>query len=124
MNLSSAIGGYFELELNKNEEYHKAAVKLNTGRNAFEYILRAYNYKKVFIPYYTCDVMLEPLKKLNIKYEFYRIDKRFMPNINFENIKSDEALVYNNYFGICDKNVKEIAGIKRNIIIDNSQAFL
>ena len=33
------IGGYFELELRKGEEYHKEAIRLNSGRNAFEYVL-------------------------------------------------------------------------------------
>lgn len=39
-----AIGGYFELELPYSEEYHKNALRLNTGRNAFEYILRSKKY--------------------------------------------------------------------------------
>jgi hypothetical protein len=33
-----SIGGYFELELSRGEEYHSDAIRLNTGRNAFEYI--------------------------------------------------------------------------------------
>ena len=81
----NAIGGYFELELAKGEEYHKDAIRLNTGRNAFEYILRAKAYKKVYLPFYTCDVMLEPIKKLNIKYEFYSIRN------NFELLLSDKS---------------------------------
>ena len=48
------IGGYFELELHKGGHYHPDALHLNTGRNCFEYILRAKGYKKVYIPYYTC----------------------------------------------------------------------
>ena len=36
-----SIGGYFELELPQGEEYHKNAIRLNTGRNAFEYGLGA-----------------------------------------------------------------------------------
>lgn len=63
-----SIGGYFGLELQKKKEYHQNAIRLNTGRNAFEYILRAKNYTKVYLPYYTCDVMLEPINKLNLKY--------------------------------------------------------
>jgi hypothetical protein len=31
-----SIGGYFELELPCGEEYHQGAIRLNTGRNAFE----------------------------------------------------------------------------------------
>jgi hypothetical protein len=64
-----AIGGYFGLELRGGEHYHKNALRLNTARNCFEYILRAKHYKKVYIPYYTCEVMLEPLKKCNVEYE-------------------------------------------------------
>ena len=57
------IGGYFSLELPLIEEYHKNAIRLNTGRNCLEYILRVRGYKKVYIPYYTCEVILEPFKK-------------------------------------------------------------
>ena len=45
------IGGYFELELREGQEYHKKAIKLNTGRNALELILMVKQYKKVFIPF-------------------------------------------------------------------------
>jgi len=117
------IGGYFELELPCGEEYHKNAIRLNTGRNAFEYILRAKRYKKVFLPYYTCDVMLEPVQKLKLNYEFYHIDQTFKPDFDFTNIKQDDVFVYNNYFGVCDKQVNEVAKKCKNLIIDNSQAF-
>jgi hypothetical protein len=30
------IGGFFELELTVRKEYHKNAIRLNTGRNSFE----------------------------------------------------------------------------------------
>jgi hypothetical protein len=67
------IGGYFGLEIPQGEEYHKHAIKLNTGRNCLEYILKARGYKKVYLPYYTCEVVLEPFKKLGVDYEFYHI---------------------------------------------------
>ena len=38
------LGGYFELELPKKTEFHKDAVRLNSGRNALEYILLAKSY--------------------------------------------------------------------------------
>ncbi len=119
----NAIGGYFELELLKKGEYHKKALRLNTGRNAFEYILKAKKYKKVYLPYFTCDVMLEPIKKLKLDYEFYTINENFIPNFYYQKIKVNEVFVYNNYFGICDPKVEEVVKKCRNIIIDNSQAF-
>ena len=121
--MDSSIGGYFELELPVREEYHNTALRLNTGRNAFEYVLRAKRYKKVYLPYYTCDAMLEPITKLNLAYEFYSIDSNFLPIFNYSNVQKNEVFVYINYFGICDAQTREIAAQCKNLIIDNSQAF-
>ena len=121
--MDSSIGGYFELEIPVREEYHNTALRLNTGRNAFEYVLRAKRYKKVYLPYYTCDAMLEPITKLNLAYEFYSIDSNFLPIFNYSNVQKNEVFVYNNYFGICDAQTREIAAQCKNLIIDNSQAF-
>ncbi len=117
------IGGYFSLEIPKGEEYHKDAIRLNTGRNCLEYILMARGYKKVYIPYYTCEVVLEPFKKLGIPYEFYHID------INLEirdklTLKADEALLYVNYYGLKQRYVEQLAEkMGECLIIDNTQAF-
>ncbi len=118
-----SIGGYFELELSRGEEYHSDAIRLNTGRNAFEYILRAKKFNKVYLPFYTCDVMLEPITKLNLAYEFYSIDSNFLPIFNYSNVQENEVFVYNNYFGICDVQTREVAALCKNLIIDYSQAF-
>jgi len=117
------IGGYFGLELPISEEYHKSAIRLNTGRNAFEYVLRAKRYKKVYLPYYICDVMLEPVYKLELTYEFYNVDDNLSPLLDFKQIQKNEVVVYINYFGICDIQISEIAKRCNNLIIDNSQSF-
>lgn len=120
-----SIGGYFELEIPYNEEYYNddQVIRLNTGRNAFEYLLIANEYKKVFLPYYTCSSILEPMNRLSLEYEFYHIDKSLTPIFDFEKIKGNEVVVVNNYFGLCDKQVAALSKKTRNIIIDNSQAF-
>lgn len=117
------IGGYFELELNRGSEYHKDAIRLNSGRNAFEYILRSRKYRKVYLPYYTCDVMLEPVKKLKLEYEFYNINNQLEPVFAYEGLNADQAFVYTNYFGIKGSYLRQLSGICSNLIIDNSQAF-
>ena len=102
-----AIGGYFSLELPLREEYHKDAIRLNTGRNCLEYILRARKYEKVYIPYYTCEVILEPFKKLDIPYEFYHVDINFEIRDKFS-IKAGEGLLYTNYFGLKQRYVEHL----------------
>lgn len=118
-----AIGGYFEFELNKKEEYHQEAIRLNTGRNAFEYLLLANSYTKVYLPFFTCDVLLEPLKKHQIAYEFYHIDEQFEPLFDYGIVKSNEIFLYTNYFGLKDDFIKTLVVQFKNLIIDNSQSF-
>lgn len=121
--MEKAIGGYFELELPLKEEFHKDALRLNSGKNCLEYILRARQYKKVYIPYYTCDVVLRPFEKLHIPFEFYHI------NIHLElaqeiNLKEDEALLYTNYFGLKQTYIESLANkYGSQLIVDNTQAF-
>ena len=118
-----AIGGYFELELCKGEHYHKNAIRLNTARNCFEYVLSTRNYRKVYIPYYTCEVMLEPVKKLGIEYEFYHINEQLEP-AELPKLNLNEALLYTNYFGLKQKCVRELSSrYGQQLIIDNAQAF-
>lgn len=117
------IGGYFSLELPRLEEYHKDALGLNTGRNGLEYILIARGYRKVYLPFYVCEVILEPLRKLGVRYEFYHVDGRLeikdplSPDL-------DEAILYVNYFGLKQRYVESLAGkYGSRLIIDNTQAF-
>ena len=121
--ISKAIGGYFELELNSTGEYHAASIALNTARNAFEYVLKVRAYKKVYIPYYTCVVMLEPIKKLNIDFEFYAIDENLEPLFDYSKIMDEQGFLYTNYFGLKDDFIKQYSTIIPNLIIDNAQSF-
>ncbi|NVO02110.1 MAG: hypothetical protein HXX09_05355 [Bacteroidetes bacterium] len=119
----NSVGGYFELELRKGKEYHPNAIALNTGRNALELILKVKKYKKVYIPYYTCYVILEPFEKTKISYEFYSIDKNFEPIFDYNLLNSEDGFLYTNYFGLKDRFIEELANECSNLIIDNSQAF-
>jgi hypothetical protein len=119
----NSIGGYFGLELNRQSKYHPESIHLNTGRNALEYLLIVRQYKKIYLPYYTCNVLLEPIKKLGLLYEFYSIDKFFEPNFNLSRIKINECFLYTNYFGIKDSFILKIKAECRNLIVDNAQAF-
>ena len=123
MTRHQAIGGYFELELRQGQEFHATAIALNSARNCLEYILRTRHYKKVYIPYYTCEVILEPFRKLGVGYEFYSINSQLEPT-QYPTLKSEEAFLYTNYFGLKQKAVERIAErYGKQAIIDNAQAF-
>lgn len=118
-----AIGGYLELELRKGDEYHKEAIRLNNGRNALELILKTKQYSKVFIPYFTCDVILEPFNKLDVEYVFYSIDENLEPIFDFDKMQLNEGFLYTNYFGIKDFFINNLSDKCKNLVIDNSQSF-
>lgn len=118
-----AIGGYFGLEPfeERYDNYFQNAIKLNTGRNALEYILLQRDYSKIYLPYYSCEVLLEPIMRQNIEYEFYHISKDLLPEIT--NNKPNEAILWINYFGILDNQISLLSNKNINLIIDNSQAL-
>ena len=118
-----SIGGYFSLELSLCEEYHRDALRLNTGRNCLEYILRVRRYKKVYVPYYTCEAAMEPITKLGIPYEYYHVDVHLEIRDRFT-LKADEALLYTNYYGLKQRYVEQLAEkFGPRLIVDNTQAF-
>lgn len=118
-----AIGGYFELELQKRGIYHREGIPLNTGRNALEFLLKNKQYDKVYLPHYSCNVLLEPLEKLGIDFEFYNINNKLEPIFSYNKLKNHQAFLYINYFGIKDNYIKKLITKDINLIIDNSQAF-
>ena len=114
-------GGYFELELTKrNNNFHKNAFKLNLGRNALKYIIRAYKIENLYVPIFTCPTIIEALISENCKPLFYDIDFSFMPTLDFP---SNAFILYTNYFGVCSKNIDVLATKYRNLIIDNCHAL-
>jgi hypothetical protein len=123
MSNTEAIGGYFELELRQYDGlFHDNAAALNSGRNAFVYILISLDVKKVYLPSYICPVMIQPLQKLQIDFDFYSINANLEPDDNLE-IGCDDHLLYINYFGLKSAAVKKLALKYNHAIIDNAQAF-
>ena len=117
------IGGYFELELQKKVEYHNEPLKLNSGRNAFKYILKVRTPKKVFIPNYICNSVIEPLEELKISYEFFNIDENF-EIVQDVILKENEMIFYVNYFALKSNYIKSLVDkYSDKLIIDNTQAF-
>jgi len=117
------IGGYFELELRNGHEYHKDAIKVNLARKAFEYILKARGIQKVYIPYFTCEVMLEPFENIDAKYEYYHIDELLEPVFDYSSLRTSDFFLYTNYFGLKDHFINQLKDKVKNLIIDNAQAF-
>ena len=105
-----SIGGYFELA-DKDcvcASMPVDGIALNTCRTALEYIiLQLFEAKRIFIPYYTCEAVIEPLKRLPVEYVFYHINEHF--EIAEELVLQDgDYLIANIYFGINDAYIANL----------------
>lgn len=120
------IGGYFEWEFpaNNGSFLHSNGVLLNSGRHSLEYILMSLGaIKRLWIPYYTCDVVLQPIERLGIPYSFYRINKDFTLAEEIA-LSEGEYIIYTNYFGVMDAYCKKMAKRYGNhLILDCAQAL-
>ena len=117
------IGGYFELDQFVNNPYYKNMIELNTGRNALIYLIMAKKIKKLYLPYFLCNSVSNKLDVHEIKYEYYRINRSFLPEFSKE-LKDNEFLYIVNYYGQISNNKLSVLKEKyKNIIVDNTQAF-
>ena len=95
-------------------------IKLNLGRNCLKIIIRTYGIKEIFIPYYSCKTIWQSVREENCKIRFYHIDENFMPADEFN---QNDFILYINYFGLFENNVKKLCQKYKNIILDNTQSF-
>ncbi len=121
------IGGYFSLELSNGTsiDNYNSMMMLNSSRHALEYVILSMEERpdKIHLPFYTCEVILEPIERLGIDYEFYNIYNN-LELIAYPELGEREWIIVNNYFGIKDEYINKLSCVFGDkMIIDNAQAF-
>lgn len=113
------IGGYIELDTYRKSMLHEEGLKLNCGRNALNYILKAKDIHKLMMPFYMCDSCDKVLADNNVEVRFYHVDKYFKPQIKSH--ERDEWIYIVNFYGQLDNDYLKTFGSQ--IIVDNTQAY-
>ena len=90
------------------------------ARESLKYLIKLINIKKLYLPYYLCDVIRHSVIATGCKPMFYHINDKFFPAIEFD--KSDYIL-YPNYFGVCEDNVNKLEKLYPKLIVDNAHAY-
>lgn len=117
------IGGYIELDRHNGSIYHEEAVALNCGRACLEYLIKAKNITKLYIPYFCCNSVLTPCKRCGIEYEYYHIDKNFRPAFD-KTLKENEWLYVINYYGqLTNEEITRYREEYTRVIADYAQSF-
>lgn len=126
METQSDIGGYFGLDLPDHGCPFAAAMAFQSGRAALRAVLESAAIPKVLVPAYICDAVIQGVTDAGAAVETYRLDDSLYPKDVPDPFPERCALLYVNYFGLCEANVYRLRrDIPRGrLIIDNSQALL
>ena len=89
-------------------------LKFERARECLKFLVKQYNIKEIYIPYYLCDVIRHTLFQTGCKPLFYHINDNFMPEKDFP---QNSFILYPNYFGIFGKNVKMLLNRYPNLIV-------
>lgn len=118
------IGGFFALNIESNNDPRlDNAVYFNSGRNCLLVILNKVLPEKLYVPRFTCGVLLEAVEKSGVRYEFYSINSNFEPVINAELGKND-FILFTNYYGILSSHIKSLKSkYQGKLILDFAQAY-
>ena len=111
------IGGYIELDTYTGKMLHGDGVKLNCGRNALAYIIKAKNIKKLWMPRFMCDSCDKVLSDNHVDVEYYSIGLDFKPVIK----EWDGWPYVVNFYGQLSNGYLRSLG--DSIIVDNAQAY-
>ena len=111
------IGGYIELDTYTGKMLHSDGTKLNCGRNALAYIIKAKGIKKIHMPKFMCDSCDKVLADNHVDVHYYSIGLDFKPVIK----EWDGWLYIVNFYGQLSNDY--LSSLGKNIIVDNAQAY-
>jgi hypothetical protein len=125
MSNQDALGGYLELELPLGQgELYPDALRFQSARAAFLALLEAGRPRRIWLPWYICETMLEAPSVAGIPIWRYQIDQNLEIAGEIELAEGD-WLLYVNYFGVCDAQVGRLLErfSPKQIVLDYSQAL-
>lgn len=119
-----AMGGYFELELNRGQQLYPDAVSFNSARSAFQALLLACDTRRVYLPYFICSVIPDAALAIGVEVIQYRLSEQ-LECIEYPELGDGEHLLFVDYFGLKQRYIEQVLAphYRGQLIIDNSQAL-
>jgi hypothetical protein len=100
-----------------------SAIALSTGRACLNLTLQELKPTKVYLPFFCCNAVYEPLDLLGIEYQFYEINLKLELEDNIK-LKDGELLIYCDFYGLKSSYVDSLISIyKDRIVIDNTHNY-
>lgn len=124
---SVTYGGFLGLEPTKLGLLTKpfGGLPINLARSCFALILDTLKPEIIYLPFYICDSMVDPILKRQIPLRFYSIGRDFQPKELPGSLGPKHLLVYVNYFGLMSRTCLQLQNqYHEQLVCDNSQSLL
>ncbi len=122
------IGGFFGREPQSGRTALEAAhlgahaTRLNSGRNCLRAILDHAHCRRLHLPEYVCQTVVQAVRDAGVEPVFHPLDEHLKPMTTISPA-SDELWLRINYFGLMDSTVSQATQPADRLIVDNCQAF-
>jgi hypothetical protein len=119
------IGGYFGLDLPDHGDPFPHAIKFQSGRAALRAVVERAGIVRAWLPAYICDAAIQAVNDAGAFVETYLLDDSLFPKGLPSKLPDRSAILYVNYFGLCDANITRLLQRfpHKQLIIDNAQAL-
>lgn len=110
------IGGYIELERFHGKMLHDDGIKLDCGRSCLSYLIEAKNIRKIIIPSFMCDAVIDLCERYDVVMDFYEVGYDLKPKE--VKLHEGEYLYLSNYYGqLSAEEIKKYRGQYKNVIV-------
>lgn len=123
--MAKEIGGYMELEHFHGKEMYPDLYKVNLGRTALVWLLQRIEHRRVFIPAYICESVIDSAAHAGFDVVLYGLDEELEPVWGPEGApEPDDILYLVNYYGqLAQERIERCRDEFSCVIVDNAQAF-
>lgn len=117
------IGGYIELDTYHLPMIHEDAIALNCGRNALAYLFKARRIKKLKLPFYICNSIVNICDRESVEKVYYHIGPDFKPTQDFV-LANDEWLYLVNFYGqLSNEEIQKYVNKYNRVIVDQANGY-
>ena len=117
------IGGYIELDTYHHPMLHEDAIQLNCGRNCLAYLFKSRGIKRIKVPFFICDSIINICDREGVEKKYYHIGLDFKPVSDLQ-LENDEWLYLVNYYGQLSNDViKGYIDRYDRVIVDQANGY-
>jgi hypothetical protein len=120
-----SIGGFLPRETpgSRKGPFHAGLLELSSGRAALALVLSHVHAKRVHLPFFVCDALVDAVRSVGAEPLFHALDADLLPPPEIQPA-ADDMLLLIDFFGVRSARIASLAQVwQHRCVVDNTQAF-